>query len=85
MGDLISRSALIEDIEKRCSTISIDSELYKIVHGCIVGLVQTQPTAYSVDKVVVKLEEEREKAIHDYDYKVATGIKVATDIVKVGV
>ncbi len=54
MGDLISRSALIEEINTwamQCKSIAEISIL-----GAVVSMVENQPTAYDVDKVVAELE-----------------------------
>lgn len=48
MGDLISRSALIKQLLE-----AKDDEIIKAV----IGLVQTQPTAYDVNEVIRKLEK----------------------------
>lgn len=48
MSGLISRSALIKQLLE-----AKDDEIVKAV----IGLVQTQPTAYDVDKVVAELEK----------------------------
>ena len=60
MSDLISRSALFEKLEKD-STYDLDfydSELREII--------ETQPTAYDIEKVVAELEEEHKKAFGKY-------------------
>ena len=50
MEDLISRSALIEEIRKGDKVASFNY---------FISLVQAQPTAYDVEKVVAELEEYR--------------------------
>lgn len=50
MSDLISRSALIEQL--------LDAKDDEIVKA-VIGLVQTQPTAYDVEKVVEEIKELR--------------------------
>lgn len=66
-NDLISRSALLEEINNfsmritgsaNAMAISIMEETKK----SIAKMVDEQPTAYDVDKVVERLKEERENA-----------------------
>ena len=64
MSDLISRSKVIsvlEQLEEHSLTgkMDISNAIY---------LLNNQPTAYSVDKVVEKLEELRKKDVCDYLY-----------------
>lgn len=71
MGDLISRSALIESIINHGNDIKSDvpmiEDIYQTAHKHIIDLVEIQPTAYDVEKVVAELEEEREIAYADFD------------------
>ena len=61
MGDLISRSALIEAITQHGKDIKSDvpmiEDIYQTAHKHIIDLVEIQPTAFDVEKVVAKLEE----------------------------
>lgn len=58
-GDLISRSALIEVLEKyKFGAISNDSER-EYTKETVLNFVNKQPTVYNVDKVVEKLEDEK--------------------------
>ena len=62
MSDLISRSELIKELNKYCG-----NQRY-LVSENIREIINNQPTAYSVDKVVEKLEELRKKDVCDYLY-----------------
>lgn len=64
MSDLISRSALIQELKTHFDAIyRDDGELLSSDHVCIsedvddlIKLVEDQPTAYDIDKVVERLE-----------------------------
>ena len=57
MSDLISRSALLKEIEKyKFGAISNDAER-EYIKKTIFDFINFQPTAYSVDKVVKELKE----------------------------
>ena len=57
MSDLISKSALLKEIEKyKFGAISNDAER-EYIKKTILDFIICQPTAYSVDKVVEELEE----------------------------
>lgn len=77
MSDLISRSALINKIRGIVPS-SQDVDF-------IVRLIEEQPTAYDVEKVVAELEEEKTMAYDNWDggssYK---AYSQAIDIVKRG-
>lgn len=73
MSDLISRSALIEEIKNKMPQGS--------VRGVFLALVEDIPTAYDVSKVVAELEELKEKSLSSYAYD---EIKTAIDIVRKG-
>ena len=69
MGDLISRSALIEEIESLTMQITgirsgkgVLSECMKEYKKSILRIIEEQPTAYDVEKVVEQLEEELQLA-----------------------
>ena len=55
MNDLISRKALIEDIKKYVSGTPLQ-EMFETI-------IDNQPTAYDVDKVVEWLEDDRQQAL----------------------
>ena len=61
MSDLISRSALIEAITQHSKDVKSDvpmvQDIYQIAHQHIIQLIEIQPTAYDVEKVVKELEE----------------------------
>ena len=67
-GDLISRSALIEEIESLTMQITgirsgkgVLSECMKEYKKSILRIIEEQPTAYNVEKVVAELEEENQR------------------------
>ena len=67
MNDLISRSELIEklwekhkEVEDKCYCYTDADEVKEIICG-IVSMIDEQPTAYSVEKVVDELESELKK------------------------
>lgn len=102
-NDLISRSALLEEINNFSMRITGSANAMAITimeetKKSIEKLIDEQPTAYNVDKVVERLEEEarynqseaNELAQHG-DYGTATmfqgiakGYKYSADIVKSG-
>ena len=61
-GDLISRSALIEQLKNTVCTSEYDEFLLKKV---ATEIVKNEPTAYSVEVVVSKMEKEKEKSFYD--------------------
>ena len=82
MGDLISRSALIEAISK--STCNWAEHLWKQV---VCDVIYNQPTAYDVEKVVAELEEEINRlcsASGNYFHGYTEGIEKAIEIVRKG-
>lgn len=52
-GDLISRSALLEEIKKQDTS--------NLTKGLVLQFIEKQPTAYDVEEVVAELEEARKK------------------------
>ena len=74
MNDLISKSALIDALKVHFdSCFREDGELLYSDHICtsddvvdLINLVENQPIAYDVDKVVEELYEERTDAIDDF-------------------
>ena len=86
-GDLISRETLLEDIRNNITEMSGTMDWLK--------LIDRQPTAYNVDKVVEQLEDEKrivfltlantgdkvKDAVYD---DVMAYLKTAIDIVKAG-
>ena len=75
MSDLISKSALIDALKIHFdSCFREDGELFYSDHICtsddvvdLIKLVENQPTAYDVDKVVVELNELDVTAIRRYE------------------
>ena len=55
-NDLISRSALIEAMEK--GTCNWGEQMWKQV---VFDIINNQPTAYDVEKVVSKIEKEKQR------------------------
>ena len=67
-GDLISRSALIEEIESLTMQITglrsgkgVLSECMKEYKKSILRIIDEQPTAYNVEKVMAELEERKNR------------------------
>ena len=77
MSDLISKSAFIDALKVHFdSCFREDGELLYSDHICtsedvvdLITLVENQPTAYSVDKVVEELYEERTEILLSNDYE----------------
>ena len=75
MNDLISKSALIDALKIHFdSCFREDGELFYSDHICtsddvvdLIKLVENQPTAYDIDKVVVELNELDVTAIRRYE------------------
>lgn len=62
---LIDTDALIEELNTwamQCKSIAEISIL-----GAVVSMIENQPTAYDVDKVVEELEEEKEYSCADFE------------------
>lgn len=94
MNDLISRSALIKVLKARATNEAIMGYMtaYDVTNS-IIGEVEEQPTAYSVDEVVEELEENSSNFSKSYKvgnntkyHKVYKAIKLnkAIEIVKAG-
>lgn len=87
MGDLISRSALLKYLRDYKWEFAMGSDFSKAME-----MIDAQPTAYDVEKVVAELKNESDYEPIDYDYYdmpctdeqyfIATG--TAIDIVKAG-
>ena len=77
MSDLISKSALIDALKVHFdSCFREDGELLYSDHICtnddvvdLINLVENQPNAYNVDKVVEELYEERTEILLSNDYE----------------
>ena len=91
-GDLISRSKMIELVNKHINEI-VDKDV-KEVYESFINFINRQPTAYSVEKVVAELEEKQESLETDmwakesdnwygqYCNGMSEGYQNAIDIVK---
>ena len=77
MNDLISKNALIDALKVHFdSCFREDGELLYSDHICtsddvvdLIKLVENQPTAYNIDKVVEELYEERTEILLSNDYE----------------
>ena len=77
MNDLISKSALIDTLKVHFdSCFREDGELLYSDHICtnddvvdLIKLVENQPTAYDIDKVVEELYEKRTEILLSNDYE----------------
>lgn len=95
-NDLISRSALLEEINNFSMRITGSANAMALVimdetKKSIMRMVEEQPTAYDVDKVVERLEAEAERwkeSGEEYEDQkelgVSEGFKKAIEIVKSG-
>ena len=86
MSDLISRSELLEEIEKyKFGAISNDVER-GYVKETILNFIEFQPTAYDIDNVVEELERAKhEICLYGDDLEhYQNGIDEAIEIVKQG-
>lgn len=81
MGDLISRKALI----KKFWEFTNDGTQRYLVPEEIWEMVELEPTAYDVDKVVEKLERLKKTNERNQNYLTAMGFRQAIEIVKGGV
>ena len=71
MSDLISRSELLESFRKSyCGHLGMENSDGMITFRSICRIINKQPTAYSVDKVVRELEERKEE--REKQYKTAS-------------
>ena len=78
MSDLISKSALIDALKVHFdSCFREDGELLYSDHICtsddvvdLINLVENQPTAYDIDKVIEELYEERTLLSNDYECEI---------------
>lgn len=86
MNDLISRSALIEKLEEKMFDSKLMCPVIKLTD--LIELIDEQPTAYDVDKVLEELNEQWNDAscIDDdmYCIGVANGLAAAINIIKRG-
>ena len=84
MSDLISRSALIEKLEEKMFDSKLMCPVIKLTN--LIELIDEQPTAYDVDKVVEGLEKEESVklygSINSGNYMIP--LKDAIEIVRKG-
>lgn len=80
MGDLISRSSLIETLRNPTTF----EELLEVTLEDFSNLINEQPTAYNVGKVVAELEELEQSRLEMYDWQGQSVASDAIDIVKRG-
>lgn len=88
MGRLIDADALKNEIADQMKSVQTDTSwatyMTAFVVEAMVHLINRQPTAYDIEKVVAELEEEKE-VVKEYDkYYHAVRIENAIDIVKRG-
>lgn len=98
MSDLISRSELLNYLDKETNGIPIDAEKYNIDPNVVDGMiaaaeaftnkVKKQPTAYDIDKVVEELKKESYAIMLDgavvASKEVVIDAEIAIEIVKRG-
>lgn len=95
MSDLISRKALLDSLKTRFDVVyGEDGRLLYSDHMCtgedvedLIKLVNNQPTAYDIDKIVEQLEGELYKGMESLDPVLISfnfGINKAIEIVKGG-
>lgn len=88
MSDLISRSALLEEIKRelergRAIDPFFDGTLFH--YTGIKAIIENQPTAYDVDKVIEELETKKKKSLRLFDGGSRyVGFEEAIEIVKGG-
>lgn len=92
MGDLISRSALIEELRglKTLYGTPMTMRDTQMIHW-VIGHIKEQPTAYDVDAVVEQLEEHKKESHDDYlglgcddDFGAMCAYSHAIEIIKAG-
>ena len=77
MGRLIDADALIENIRKRHYIDKALSEIFETI-------IDEQPTAYDIEKVVAELERVEEHCLNMCDWQGQSAIADAIEIVKKG-
>ena len=73
MSDLISRSVLLKQL--------LEVKDDEIIKG-VIGLVQTQPTAYDMEKVIAELEDKFEQTVAEILDKTGSDFTIADFNVK---
>lgn len=83
-GDLISRSALIEKFKDILNEKQHNS-IFRIFLLETIEIVEKQPTAYDVEKVIAELNEEEIALEDNYgDYVLCVPTRIAEQIVRNG-
>lgn len=85
MSDLISRKALLEDMKHFCKGNCRNCDWSTFLSNdehC--GLIDRQPTAYDIDKVVEQLRKEEAKWLDAHNYSITMIYESAIKIVKKG-
>ena len=80
MSDLISRSALLKEVEGFTNI----SRNYFSNPDLLKSIIENQPTAYDVDAVVAELEEVEQSRLEVHDWQGQSAILDAIDIVRKG-
>lgn len=89
MSDLISRSALIENLReiKTLYGVPMTNRDEQMIHW-IIGHIKEQPTAYDISKVVAELEElanhYHKCCLVDYNEGAEVGVRESMAIVRKG-
>lgn len=68
-NDLISRESLLMVLNKN----SIFEKITNAEGKNVIEIINEQPTAYSVEKVIAELEGRKEELIEDLDYEIILG------------
>lgn len=74
----------ILDIESTTKNTTINKAVNNILHDAMIKIIDAQPTAYDVDKVIEELKTTRADYAGDFQDDVAYGLKLAIEIVKDG-
>lgn len=86
MSDLISRSALIEKLEEKMFDSKLMCPVIKLTD--LIELIDEQPTAYDIEKVVADLEEKSDdipiQYEDNYEKGFDDGVCYAIDLVRKG-
>ena len=69
MSDLISRSELLEEIKSLSIVLNGKQIFSDDAKDTVLRIINEQPTAYSVDKVIEELYEERTEILLSNDYE----------------
>ena len=67
MSDLISRSALIEEIKSLSIVLNGKQIFSDDAKDTVLRIINEQPTAYNIDKVVEEIKTLKEEALGEYN------------------